>query len=336
MLLYLGSAGAGVGRLEVRLGQLGLYTGNADGVYHGGVESAVKAFQKSRGLDPDGVVGDRTWSELFPGDEADKPSPDNTPLAQRCLALTGTFETSAAAPDCYAGLTGDFDGQGLSFGVLQWNIGQGTLQPLLAEMLAVHEDVMAGLFHDRVGELRSLLASPPAAQLAWARSIQDPLRRRIFEPWMGLFKALGRTPEFQAIEVAHAGDIHRAALRLCARFGLATERAAALMFDIRVQNFSISAATEAKIRDDFAAIAEGTAPLDIEVARLRSIANRRAEAASPAFVEDVRVRKLTIANGEGTVHGVPYHLERQFGIGLRTIPEAEAAEGGMPSAQHVK
>jgi hypothetical protein len=57
--------------------------------------------------------------------------------------------------------------------------------------------------------------------------------------------------------------------------------------------------------------------MDAEVARLQSIANRRAEASSAQYVEDVRVRKLTIANGSGTVHGMSYDLENQFGIGLR-------------------
>jgi hypothetical protein len=74
-----------------------------------------------------------------------------------------------------------------------------------------------------------------------------------------------------------------------------------------------------KIRADFAAIPADADPMDAEVARLQSIANRRAEAASPAFVEDVRVRKLTIANGAGTVHGVPYDLEQQFGIRLQPM-----------------
>lgn len=35
------------------------------------------------------------------------------------------------------------------------------------------------------------------------------------------------------------------------------------------------------------------------------VANRRAEAANPRWVDDVRVRKLCIARGEGTVHGTP-------------------------------
>jgi hypothetical protein len=49
---------------------------------------------------------------------------------------------------------------------------------------------------------------------------------------------------------------------------------------------------------------------------MRIVANRRADAAAARFVDDVRVRKLTIANGQGTVHNVSYDLEQQFGIGL--------------------
>ena len=83
------------------------------------------------------------------------------------------------------------------------------------------------------------------------------------------------------------------------------------------ENFShISPAAEARIRADFSLISQDGNPLETEVARLRSIANRRAEAASARFVEDVRVRKLTIANGRGTVHKVAYDLEEQFGIRL--------------------
>lgn len=44
------------------------------------------------------------------------------------VKITGTFENSS---DPYAGVSGDFDGQGISCGVLQWNIGQNSLQPLV-------------------------------------------------------------------------------------------------------------------------------------------------------------------------------------------------------------
>jgi hypothetical protein len=94
------------------------------------------------------------------------------------------------------------------------------------------------------------------------------------------------------------------------------------MFDIRVQNGSIHETVEELIRADFAGIPEDAEPMDAELAKLRSIANRRAEASVAAYVEDVRARKLTIANGSGTVHGAVYDLDRQFGIGLRATTSA--------------
>jgi hypothetical protein len=314
--LSLGSHGDEVRRVEQRLKELTFYTGAIDGAFGGGVQSAVKAFQKANGLPPDGVVGPRTWSVLLPGAEPPAaPSLASQPITQRCLALTGTFETSTGAPDCYCGVAGNFDKQGLSFGVLQWNLGQGTLQPLLSEMVSAHREVAETIFQENLGGVVAMLAATRPEQLRWAQSIQDPRRFTVFEPWSGFFKALGRTTEFQAIQVEHAERIRQNAVAMCQQFGVGTERALALMFDICVQNGSIGRATSAKIRADFDGIAAAD-PAGVEVARLRSIANRRAEAASRAFVEDVRVRKLAIANGEGIVHNIPYNLEQQFGIRL--------------------
>jgi hypothetical protein len=61
--------------------------------------------------------------------------------------------------------------------------------------------------------------------------------------------------------------------------------------------------------------------MDVEVARLQAIASRRTEAALPQYMEDVRVRKLTVANSQGTVHNIPYELEEQFGIRLQPFTE---------------
>jgi hypothetical protein len=190
----------------------------------------------------------------------------------------------------------------------------------LTEMVTEHSDVAANVFHENLGLLTSMLQSSRDQQLAWTQSIQDPSRFTVFEPWKGFFRALGRTSEFQAIQVDHAERIRQNAQAMCRDFGVSTERALALMFDICVQNGSISPATASTIHADFAGIPAGD-PRDAEVAKLRVIANRRAEAAATAYVEDVRIRKLTIANGQGTVHNVPYNLEQQFGIRLQPFAE---------------
>jgi hypothetical protein len=50
-------------------------------------------------------------------------------LLETCVRVSGAFENGGGAS--YAAVSGNFDGQGLSAGILQWNAGQGSLQPLL-------------------------------------------------------------------------------------------------------------------------------------------------------------------------------------------------------------
>ncbi len=322
MNLQLGSRGSDVRLLERKLKSSDLYTGTIDGIFGGGVESAVKVFQQHHGLQPNGIVDCETWSALFPG-TAIPPSPlQNRPLPERCLALTGSFETSSGFPECFSELTGDFDGEGISFGVLQWNLGQGTLQPLLSSMLKEDPQTMSEIFQDHLSDLQHTLESSLDGQLQWALSIQDPRRSEIFEPWNGLFQALGRTASFQMLEVDHSERIYGQALSLCNEYGLDTDRGVALLFDICVQNGGIGSETGARIRADYASISDNDSASDIQVARMQAVANRVAECSRPEFVEDVRTRKLTIANGTGSVHNIFYDLAGQFSIDLSSLAPA--------------
>lgn len=318
-IFRLGSSGDEVARIQRRLKDLRLYTGSIDGRFGGGTQAAVKAFQRQEDLDVDGVVGPDTFRRLFDEEAPPAPSIASEPLEQRCLALTGTFETSTVAPGCFSCVTGDFDGQGMSFGALQWNFGQLSLQPILQEMLRDHRDVMESIFHENLPRLEQAAQGDKAAGLAFARSIQDPVRRRVLEPWLGMFQAMGRTRECQRIQVERVEDTHGKAKDLAKAYGLGTQRGVALMFDILVQNGSISRDVGRQIRADIAALPAGLSADDLEVRKMQIVANRRAEAAKPRFVEDVRNRKLCIANGQGTVHGIRFVLQEQFGIGLEAV-----------------
>ncbi len=249
-----GSHGPEVRRIQTRLKELGRYHGPIDGDFGGGTESAVRAFEQGAALAVDGIVGPETWKRLFGDGEIPAPAILDKPLAYRTLALTGTFETNAAMPECFACVAGDFDGQGLSFGALQWNLGQGTLQPLLREMDRRHAGVFQDVFHEHYPVLAAVIGASRDEQLVWARSIQDRRRHVLVEPWSGLFKTLGRSPEFQAIEVEAAGRLHQEAIVLCKTYGVRSERGLALMFDIRVQNGSISDVVRAQIERDFAGL----------------------------------------------------------------------------------
>ena len=311
----LGSRGEEVQRIQAALKEKGFYLGPVDGDFGGGTESALKAFQTASSLDVDGEVGPITWKSLF-SEEIPEPELASDELPRRCLTLTATFETNRGPPECFSGVSGDFDGQGISFGVLQWNFGQGSLQPLLAEMLTKCAPLMQSVFQSRLPVLEAALATDGDELMHFVRSIQDLNRHNLNEPWGGMFKSLGRTPECQTVQVKFARAAFDRAAKLAKDYGLASERAVALLFDILTQNGSIRAITRAQILADFEAIPAELSREEQEVEKMEIVAQRRAEACNPRWVEDVRARKLCIARGRGIVHGIRYDIGTQFGIGL--------------------
>jgi peptidoglycan hydrolase-like protein with peptidoglycan-binding domain len=65
-VLLKGSKGRDVSKIQQKLKDLGAQL-DVDGDFGKGTEEAVKAFQRAHDLDADGIVGDRTWGKLFPG-----------------------------------------------------------------------------------------------------------------------------------------------------------------------------------------------------------------------------------------------------------------------------
>ncbi len=247
--------------------------------------------------------------------------PNNRPFQQtqayKSLALIAAFSTNKETPASFGAISGDFDGQGISFGVLQWNIGQGSLQPLFAEMNQNHPDILRQVFGPNYSAFVAMLGETLDEQLAWARSIQD-VQHRVFEPWRTVLESLAAIPEFQQIEVEHADRIYQQAISLCDDFGLWSERGLALMYDIKVQTGGIKSSVKVPIKQDFDTLGTPGTPEEVEVARMRIIAHRAASA-NPTWIADIRKRELIIAEGFGTYHGKSYDLASQFNIRLVPI-----------------
>ncbi len=92
------------------------------------------------GLDFSGI----TWSSSLSAGE-------QTALAL-ALNVSGSFEGPRQG---WATLSTSFDGQGLSMGLLNQNLGQGTLEPMLVDMHTLNAPTMRGIFS--AGNIKSMM-----------------------------------------------------------------------------------------------------------------------------------------------------------------------------------
>lgn len=224
----------------------------------------------------------------------------------RALMLTAQFEGSG---DGYKTIAGNGDGAGLSLGIIQFNIGKGTLQPLLSDILMSNRNlVLSILGEEKTILLEDMLSSSREDQLSWAISINDESGNSIIADWAEPLQALCETSEFQAIQNEYIEPYKTSAIKKCDLFGgFLTNRAYAFMFDCSVQygRFyqSEADAIHAQISDDMS-----------EIARLQVIAN----VMRSTRTEDAFIRKSCIINGFGTVHGTEIDLA-DFGIDDKEI-----------------
>ena len=204
-------------------------------------------------------------------------------------------------------IAGNFDGQGLSLGYLQWCIGQGTLQPLLNRMDREYNAEMRSIFGSNYNSIHNMILDTAQNQLSWAKSINNS-SNAITEPWYSQFVTLTNNEHFKNIEAdAEAYKVGQAML-ICDKYNLKTVRGFALSFDIAVQNGSISPEA-GKIIDT--ALAQKTNMSEKEL--LKIIANAVADT-STNNAGDIRARKVTIVDGKGTVHGIVLNLDTNYGL----------------------
>lgn len=226
---------------------------------------------------------------------------------EMALRITTFFESSKSMN--FQALAGDFDGQGMSFGLIQWNFGQNTLGPLLKKMLATDAAAFAACFgpttHFPV--LKSALErSDNPAQLAWTRELQ--LRDK--PAWRAAFEAIGAIDRFNAIQLAEAeAKYHPLTMQAVRQLQVIAPalmspvafRSYAALFDLCVQQGSITRALDAirlRVRNENPA--NQSALLTIAIVE-------RARLSAPDFQSDCISRRMGILTGapfESTEHGV--------------------------------
>ncbi|MDF1749261.1 MAG: peptidoglycan-binding protein [Alphaproteobacteria bacterium] len=273
-------------RTQKRLTQHGFSTRGIDGIFGRGTHAALSAFQKSKGFPDSGALDDETWPALFPT----IPSPTDFDLA---LALTSTFEGHG-----FQKAVGNFDGAGLTWGIIGFTLTGGELATVLNAIETTVPDSLDTAFGAMASELRDILNHPLADQITWANSISlGPQKVHLREDWASGFSRLGATEAAQNAQIDRARARYwTIAQRDAALYDLTDPPGLALCFDIAVQNGSINEGPQ--ILEALAAEIDPTPRRRREI-----IAEQVALGSRKLYQEDVRSRKMTLATGHGTVHG---------------------------------
>jgi hypothetical protein len=204
---------------------------------------------------------------------------------------------------------GNWDGAFMTWGVIGFTLKHGEVSQIVLEANRRRPDLVRQAFGAKSDELLAVMRAPKERQLQFADSISLPPKKvRVREPWRSSFRRLGELPEVQAIQLERVGQRFDRAKQLARELKLETELGLALCFDIAVQNGSVKQAAREQIERDVAAH-----PIHKERELRVIIANAVADSSAPAFREDVRARKLTLAAGAGRVHGETYVL-RNWGL----------------------
>lgn len=260
------------------------------------------------------------------------------------LNLTGSFEGHKG----WQNLANDFDQQGLSMGLLNQNLGTGSLQPLWSQMRKKHLGKFRALFGaSRFESLQTMLRRWESAQAAGELSSFDlenfdeenyisPLdivpdgeldafattAEQDSVQWarQNLYVGSKFKPEWERELIALGGDLAYVSLQIDAAMTLHRRALSYVrkigVFDVRAYLVMFDFAVQNGVIKavDFADfdVWLKSNPAVLARQRLIKILELRLRHVRPQYVEDVRSRKTAIIDGKGRVHGSDRDFEREY------------------------
>ncbi|MFK7855055.1 MAG: hypothetical protein AB8B79_13110 [Granulosicoccus sp.] len=120
------------------------------------------------------------------------------------LQVVASYETRG---NPYEQVTGNFDGAGLSFGVIQFNFKSGTLQRLFELFYLADPDALQACFDtpERFDELSRIVKGSQSKAIKWGDSISIGAgKSKVTAPWNKCFRAMGRVEQFKQIQMNFA------------------------------------------------------------------------------------------------------------------------------------
>ncbi len=266
-----------------------------DGDFGGHTVTALTQLQMVRNIPTTGAVDEPTWQQL-----THDPLPT---LFERCLSLTASFEGHG-----FGLLQGNFDGAGLTWGIIGYTLSNGEIQALLAAAETAVPGTLSRVMGPLAAQWQAQMGKPRAAQIAWADSISAPANKAKIPPeWKSAFARLGDEPIIKRLQMDRAyQDYFLPAANTAKKLKMTSELGIALAFDMHVQNGGARLAALAAMQAQAGQIPEAE--------MRRAWAQKVAANSNPLWQTDVLSRKLTVATGQGTTHGSPYTLAA-WGLG---------------------
>ncbi|MEO0357466.1 MAG: peptidoglycan-binding protein [Pseudomonadota bacterium] len=310
--------------LQVGLEKAGCPTGGVDGVFGAGTETAVRRWQALNNKDDTGVVDTQMWEQL-------------TGLAppsafDLCLQLTAAFEGHG-----FQKAAGNYDGAAITWGIIGFTLDSGSLCEVLK---SVHAD------RELQAKARSIFTTAKWQQLIDLCNLPSggsnkPIRHqkmqdfangisigtskaRLRADWDTAFSRLGALAGVRDIQMDVARSMYWDRAVGYARDLLAHDMMdMSILFDTTVNNGSVAGERREMM--------ERTRAPSGQPRRVHW-ANAIADASKKRWRENVRTRRMTIATGEGTVHGGHYMLS-QWGIIPEPIEMGANGDIVIPGAQ---
>lgn len=347
---YKAPQGILVAILQAALKSDGHYSGAVDGVYGEGTQNAVAEFQKMSEDDESatGALKETEWEKL-----TGEPIPS---VFDRCLQLTSAFEGHG-----FKLATGNWDNTGLTWGITGY-----TLIDDLPEFIArvdkdyPKEKFVAKAFKQREKKLRDILTDNSGTD---ASKIRSRIRRRAWgdnisvgskkyhleKGWREAFARFGDFSEVQYLQIKDVRERWwgKIVIRDAKLYGASDVRDLAMWFDTAVQNGGAGRESISGPLDKLNDTLTGQARREKWANTIADGSGKPANNAelNEKIREDVRSRRMTIAGGQGTVHGADYMLE-DWGLDPRPIditkleevhaavmPETLVEEARIPAGQ---
>ena len=233
---------------------------------------------------------------------------------QAAVELVASYETGGAK---YSALAGNFDGQCISFGLFQWNIGQGTLQGLLKEALLSSEADLRRIFGDNFNKLVALSKAPTGrAGLNVCDSLGVLNGDNVNPQWRKAFEATGQLEKVREIQRKHAKVYVERAQQEMKELGFMQVRSFLVLVQNAVQcGFTFKPVGDELVSGQYRNWLRDNANAS-EIKKLEKISVLLTQAVNPQFASDVESRIFTIIDGKGSVHGVSYDIEKDFTLSL--------------------